>query len=152
MNGRGMVLHAGRRIERPGVTRTTTLCGRMNARSRDGMNIAGDGEAVTCKFCLAKLHGPAPTPAAVANTTPATPVVARPIARPTALELLHAVYRRHGWRRAEGESMVTRVQALYIVVAEPGRNRYVATPKTLTTPGAVLAATPTHSQEPSDDR
>ncbi|WP_372364215.1 hypothetical protein ACCQ07_22155 (plasmid) [Xanthomonas sp. NCPPB 3583] len=36
------------------MTKTTTLCGRMNARSRDGMNIAGADEAVTCKFCLAK--------------------------------------------------------------------------------------------------
>ncbi|APO93355.1 hypothetical protein [Xanthomonas vesicatoria] len=49
-----MILHAGRRIERTRMTRTTTLCGRMNARSRDGMNIAGADEAVTCKFCLAK--------------------------------------------------------------------------------------------------
>jgi len=55
MSGGGMVLHAGRRIARPGVIRTTTLCGRMNARSRDGMNIAGTDEAVTCKFCLAKM-------------------------------------------------------------------------------------------------
>jgi len=55
-----MVLHAGRRIERPGVIRTTTLCGRMNARSRDGMNIAGTGQVVTCKFCLAKMRGPVP--------------------------------------------------------------------------------------------
>ncbi|CAJ19878.1 hypothetical protein [Xanthomonas axonopodis] len=49
-----MTLHASRRIERMGMTKTTTLCGRMNARSRDGMNIAGADEAVTCKFCLAK--------------------------------------------------------------------------------------------------
>lgn len=150
MSRRGMVLHAGRRIERPSVTLTTTLCGRMNARSRDGMNIAGDGEAVTCKFCLVKLHGP--VQAAVASTAPVAQVVARPIARPTALELLHAVYRRHGWRRAEGESMVTRVQALYTVAADPGRNRYVATPNTLTTPGAAVAASTVPSQEPSDDQ
>lgn len=148
MNGRGMVLHAGRRIVRPGVTRTTTLCGRMNARSRDGMNIADTGEAVTCKFCLAKLRESVP---AAASAVPAAPVVARPIARPTALELLHAVCRRHGWRRAEGESMVTRVQALYTVTAEPGRNRYVATPKALATAAAALVVSPTPSQEPSDD-
>ncbi|WP_223293204.1 MULTISPECIES: hypothetical protein [Xanthomonas] len=49
-----MTLHASRRIERMGMTKTTTLCGRMNARSRDGMNIAGVDEAVTCKFCIAK--------------------------------------------------------------------------------------------------
>lgn len=30
----------------------TTLCGRMNAASADGMNIADTDEQVTCKFCL----------------------------------------------------------------------------------------------------
>lgn len=75
-----MVLHAGRRIERPGMIRTTTLCGRMNARSRDGMNIAGTGEAVTCKFCLSKLRGPVQF--AVAGSVPAAALKPSPIARP----------------------------------------------------------------------
>lgn len=30
----------------------TTLCNRMNAGSRDGMNIAETDDKVTCKFCL----------------------------------------------------------------------------------------------------
>lgn len=33
--------------------RFTTLCGRMNARCADGMNIADHDDDVTCKFCLA---------------------------------------------------------------------------------------------------
>ncbi|MDH0740924.1 hypothetical protein [Stenotrophomonas maltophilia] len=144
-----MVLHAGRRIERPGVIRTTTLCGRMNARSRDGMNIAGTDQSVTCKFCLAKMRGPVPVPVASASTV--APVRPRPIARATALELLQAIYQHHGWRRAEGESMVARVQALYTVSAEPGRNRYVATPKAVTTPGTALDGSLTPNLEPSDD-
>lgn len=98
-----MVLHAGRRIERPGVIRTTTLCGRMNARSRDGMNIAGTDESVTCKFCLAKMRGPVPVPVASASS------------------------------------------------AEPGRNRYVATPKPATTPGTAPEASADPNLEPSDD-
>ncbi|MCC8799094.1 hypothetical protein [Xanthomonas euvesicatoria] len=149
MSGGGMVLHAGRRIERPGVIRTTTLCGRMNARSRDGMNIAGTDESVTCKFCLAKMRGPVPVPVATASAV--APVRPRPIARATALDLLQAIYRHHGWRRAEGESMVARVQALYTVSAEPGRNRYVATPKAVTTPGTALDRSPAPNMEPSDD-
>lgn len=152
MSGRKMVLHAGRRIQRPGATCTTTLCGRMNARSRDGMNIAGDGEVVTCKFCLSKLRGPLPVPAAVATTLAAAPVAPRFIARPTALELLQAVYQHHGWRREEGESMVRRVHELYDVSAEPGRNRYVATPKTPLAPSAMLDADPASSQERSDEQ
>jgi hypothetical protein len=145
-----MVLHAGRRIERPGMIRTTTLCGRMNARSRDGMNIASTGEAVTCKFCLVKLRGPVQV--TVARSVPAAPVKPRTIARPTALELLQAVYRHHGWSRQEGESMVSRVHALYDVSAEPGRNRYVATPKTRPAQGAMLDAAPTGSQEQFDEQ
>lgn len=47
-----MVLHQSRVIETRWGTNTTTLCGRTNSRSSDGMNIAGDGEKVTCKFCL----------------------------------------------------------------------------------------------------
>ena len=147
MSGRGMVLHEGRYIERPGMTRTTTLCGRMNARSRDGMNIAGDGEAVTCKFCLAKRRGPIPP--AAASAAPADPVAPRSIARSTGVGLLHAIYRHHGWRRAEGESMVTRVNELYTIVAEPGLNRHLATPKPASTANSVLDA-PSAPQEPSD--
>jgi len=147
-----MVLHAGRRIQRPSGMRTTTLCGRMNARSRDGMNIAGDGGVVTCKFCLSKLRGPLPVPAAVATTLTAAPVAPRFIARPTALELLQAVYQHHGWRREEGESMVRRVHELYDVSAEPGRNRHVATPKTPPGPSGMLGANPTSPQERSDEQ
>jgi hypothetical protein len=35
-----------------GGTLTTTLCGRMNLKSTDGMNSSGNDEEVTCKFCL----------------------------------------------------------------------------------------------------
>lgn len=35
--------------------RYRTLCGRINRASKDGMNVAQNGEAVTCKFCLAKM-------------------------------------------------------------------------------------------------
>lgn len=51
-----MVQHEGRLIKREGRTKTTTLCGRMNKKNVDGMNIAGWGEAVTCKFCLALMN------------------------------------------------------------------------------------------------
>jgi hypothetical protein len=51
-----MILHKDRQVDlRNGATRFTTLCGRMNKRSSDGMNIADTDEQVTCKFCLAKL-------------------------------------------------------------------------------------------------
>ncbi|UXF74612.1 hypothetical protein K7574_21195 (plasmid) [Stenotrophomonas maltophilia] len=119
----------------------------MNARSRDGMNIAGTGDAVTCKFCLAKQRGPVPVPTAV---TTSTAVATRTIARSTALQLLHAVYRHHGWCRAGGESMVGRVHALYDVTAEPGRNRYVARPKT--SPSAVADPPPALPQEPPHEQ
>lgn len=49
------VLHAGRVVQRKSGTLTTTLCGRMNKRSRDGMNIASDESGVSCKFCLRAL-------------------------------------------------------------------------------------------------
>ena len=32
-----------------------TLCGRTNRRCNDGMNVAEEGEQVTCKLCLKKL-------------------------------------------------------------------------------------------------
>jgi hypothetical protein len=36
-----------------GSTLTTTLCGRMNAKSADGMNSTTDRAEVTCAFCQA---------------------------------------------------------------------------------------------------
>jgi hypothetical protein len=53
-----MVLHKDRVVEIRSISavRTTTLCGRMNKRSWDGMNIADTDAEVTCKFCL-KLMG-----------------------------------------------------------------------------------------------
>lgn len=35
-----------------GGTLTTTLCGRMNAKSEDGMNSTEAAADVTCAFCL----------------------------------------------------------------------------------------------------
>jgi hypothetical protein len=51
-----MVIHKS--IQRPtgfGGTVNTTLCGRMNSAFYDGMN-SGDGDEVTCKFCLRELR------------------------------------------------------------------------------------------------
>ncbi len=48
------VLHASRVIERPGMTRTTTWCGR-NQTTNDGMNIAESVDEATCKLCRKKL-------------------------------------------------------------------------------------------------
>lgn len=50
-----MKMHIG--ISRPvrgGGTMFSTLCGRMNASSKDGMNIADRDEDATCSFCLRK--------------------------------------------------------------------------------------------------
>lgn len=47
-----MVKHAAKKVERGSHTIYTTLCGRMNKQSRDGMNIADTDAGVTCKFCL----------------------------------------------------------------------------------------------------
>lgn len=52
-----MVMHKSRVVERPGYTRFTTLCGRMNKASQDGMNIADTDDQVTCKFCLRASQG-----------------------------------------------------------------------------------------------
>lgn len=57
------------------------------------------------------------------------PAKLRPISRTTMVELLAAVYERHGWRRVEGESRAQRVQALYEITADTGKNRYRATPR-----------------------
>jgi hypothetical protein len=50
-----MVVHqyTSRTVQQWGTTMTIThtLCGRDNKASKDGMN-SGDGEEVTCKFCL----------------------------------------------------------------------------------------------------
>jgi len=50
-----MILHASRIVRRADCTIYTTLCGRMNARSRDGMNIADTAAEVTCKLCLRRM-------------------------------------------------------------------------------------------------
>jgi len=50
-----MILHASRIVRRADCTIYTTLCGRMNARSRDGMNIADTAAKVTCKFCRRRM-------------------------------------------------------------------------------------------------
>lgn len=48
-----MKLHKHKnRPNRFGGTTYTTLCGRMNAASSDGMNVAETEAEVTCKFCL----------------------------------------------------------------------------------------------------
>ena len=57
------------------------------------------------------------------------PVAPKKMERAVALDLLHAVYKHHGWKRAEGESMAARVHAIYNVTLDAGRNRYVAIPK-----------------------
>ena len=46
-----MVKHASKIVQRKSGTRYTTLCGRMNAKSRDGMNIAEHAGEVTCQLC-----------------------------------------------------------------------------------------------------
>jgi hypothetical protein len=51
-----MVLHKDRQIVGRYGTKWTTLCGRMNKRNSDGMNIADTDAEVTCKFCLAKME------------------------------------------------------------------------------------------------
>jgi hypothetical protein len=51
-----MKLHKDKQVDRGnGATRFTTLCGRMNKRCSDGMNIADTDAEVTCAFCLAKM-------------------------------------------------------------------------------------------------
>lgn len=50
-----MVLHQSNIILLPDRTIYTTLCGRQNAKSHDGMNIAAKREQVTCKLCLSLL-------------------------------------------------------------------------------------------------
>jgi hypothetical protein len=41
-----------------GGTITTTLCGRMNKQSRDGMNSSDERDEVTCGHCKAVLADP----------------------------------------------------------------------------------------------
>jgi len=53
----------------------------------------------------------------------------RKIERAVAIDLIAAVYKAEGWKRAEGESRVARVKELYVISADPRRNRYIATPK-----------------------
>lgn len=62
------------------------------------------------------------------------PVAPKKIERAVALDLLHAVYKHHGWKRAEGESMTARVHAVYDVTLDARRNRYLATPKNAAPP------------------
>lgn len=66
------------------------------------------------------------------------PVAPKKMARAVALDLIHAVYEHHGWKRAEGESMTARVHALYDVVMDAGRNRFVATPKPAAPPAQAV--------------
>jgi hypothetical protein len=47
-----MKQHKDKQVQRQGYVKVTTLCGRLNAGSRDGMNIANTDAEVTCKFCL----------------------------------------------------------------------------------------------------
>ncbi len=56
-------------------------------------------------------------------------VAPKKMERAVALDLLHSVYKHHGWKRSEGESMTARVHAMYDVKLDAGRNRFVATPK-----------------------
>lgn len=53
-----MKMHKSKVIIRDGGNwiRTTTLCGRMNKQSADGMNVADTDQDVTCKFCLEKME------------------------------------------------------------------------------------------------
>lgn len=66
------------------------------------------------------------------------PVAPKKMARAVALDLMHAVYEHHGWKRAEGESMTARVNSLYDVTLEAGRNRFVATPKPAAPPAQAV--------------
>lgn len=66
------------------------------------------------------------------------PVAPKKMARTVALDLMHAVYEHHGWKRAEGESMTARVNALYDVTLDAGRNRFVATPKPAAPPAQAV--------------
>lgn len=50
-----MKLHKDKQVIRSYGTKFTTLCGRMNVQSTDGMNIADTDAEVTCKFCLARM-------------------------------------------------------------------------------------------------
>lgn len=53
-----MILHKDRQRQNAfGGTTWTTLCGRTNRASLDGMNIADTDAEVTCKFCLKKMGG-----------------------------------------------------------------------------------------------
>lgn len=48
-----MKTHLSRvRDNRFGGQTYSTVCGRMNARSTDGINCTDDEQSVTCKFCL----------------------------------------------------------------------------------------------------
>ena len=47
-----MVMHASKVLRRRDKTITTTLCGRSNRQSIDGMNIVEGDAWVTCAFCL----------------------------------------------------------------------------------------------------
>lgn len=51
-----MILHKSKnRPNKFGGTNYGTLCGRMNAASSDGMNVADSDDKVTCKFCLKRM-------------------------------------------------------------------------------------------------
>jgi len=47
-----MKMHLARiRSNRYGGFNTGSLCGRLNAKSEDGMNLTDKADEVTCKFC-----------------------------------------------------------------------------------------------------
>ena len=51
-----MKLHLS--VTRPafGGSLTTSLCGRLNAASRDGMNLTGNESEVTCQYCIKRME------------------------------------------------------------------------------------------------
>jgi len=46
-----------------------------------------------------------------------------------AADLLDKIYEAEGWKRAEGEVRIRRANALYVIVRDNQKGRYVATPK-----------------------
>jgi hypothetical protein len=55
----------------------------------------------------------------------------KPIATAVMVDVLEAVRVAEGWTWREGDSRVGRVSARYEIKADPGNNRYVATPRPL---------------------
>lgn len=53
-----MKVHKAKAFRRWGGVGTTSLCGRLNAGSRDGMNVTDADNEVTCAFCLKRMASP----------------------------------------------------------------------------------------------